>query len=78
MSLPIPDDSRETALVIDHTAKVFHVSTNKRRYVSYLLKLAKTYELPLDFTPTLDNYACSLSNVPIKYLSKLSLATNCK
>ena len=72
------DNSYETALVIDHDAKVFHVSSNKRRFVSYLLKFAKTYNLTPDNLPSTSDYSISLSGVPVRLLSKLRLATECQ
>lgn len=72
------DHNYETALVIDHDAKAFHISSNKRRFVSYLLKFATTYNITPDHSPSTSDYSISLSAVPVRLLSKLRLATECQ
>lgn len=67
-------DERETSLVIDHSAGVFHISSNRISLARYLKKLALEYKLAIE-----ESFGCvTLSNVPVQLLSKLRLATYSK
>jgi hypothetical protein len=73
----IPLEDRETALVIDHHAEVFHISSSMVAMMTALRKFAKQHKLPID-SPN-DDESVSLSSVPIELLKHLKLATvaNC-
>lgn len=64
-------DDRETSLVIDHAANVFHCTTNRTSLLNHWLRLAEEHGL----TTELSDGQLTLTNVSVKLLSKLSLAT---
>ena len=65
-------DDRETSLVIDHEANVFHITSNRISLARYLSELAKEYGLTME-----ESFGhITLTNVPVKYLGKLRLQTH--
>jgi hypothetical protein len=68
----IPLIEQETALVIEHNTRVFHISSTRVAMMVNLRKLAEKHSLVLD-DPS-DEDCVSLTNVPTKYLTEVSLS----
>lgn len=69
----IPQNEQETALVIDHSARVFHISSTRPRMMNRLRKLTQEYGLVVD--DPADQECVSLTNIPTKFLKVLHLTS---
>lgn len=67
----IPQNEQETALVIDHGGKTFHISSTRPAIMRRLRKLAGKYNLAID-NPA-DVECVSLTGVRTKYLRATGL-----
>lgn len=65
-------DEKETSLVIEHETGVFHLTTNRVSLGKHLRELAQVNNLDCFDS---DGHL-TLSNVPVKLLSKLNLASH--
>jgi hypothetical protein len=68
----IPQNEQETALVIDHSARVFHISSTRPGMINRLRKLAVQHGWVVD--DPADQECVSLTNISTKFLTALSLS----